>query len=137
MTDRLRGLRLLLADDHIAVRDSIKALLLQAGLIVVGEATDGVEAVRLCRETMPDVAVLDISMPRMNGIDATRELRRSAPHISVVLLTMHSADTYLRAGLSAGASGFVLKSQAMSRLLDAISAAIKGHVHTAAGTHAM
>jgi DNA-binding NarL/FixJ family response regulator len=134
MTDRLHGLRLLLADDHIAVRDSIKELLLQAGVNVIGEAADGIEAVRLCRETMPDVAVLDISMPRMNGIDAARELRRSNPHISIVLLTMHSPEIYLRAALNAGANEFVLKTKAVSCLLDAISSAINHQVFRAAGT---
>ena len=125
MTIGLRKTRVLLADDHIAVRDSIKQLLYEAEIDVVAEAADGMEAVRLCRETMPDVAVLDVSMPRMNGIDASRELRRSDPHIGIVLLTMHSSDVYLQAGLRAGASAFVTKTEACSRLLDAIKTATK------------
>jgi two-component system, NarL family, response regulator LiaR len=130
MSNSLCGLKLLLADDHMAVRDSIKQLFLQADVNVVAEAGDGVEAVRLCREAMADVAVLDISMPRMNGIDATREIRRYDPCVCVILLTMHSAEAYLRAGLSAGASALVSKTEPFSRLLDAIGSAIEGRLRT-------
>jgi DNA-binding NarL/FixJ family response regulator len=132
MTNRLHGVRLLLADDHIAVRDSIKQLLLQAEVDVVAQAADGFEAVRLCRELMPEVAVLDISMPNMNGLAATRELRRFDLDICVILLTMHSTDVYLRAGLSAGASALVMKTEGVSRLLEAISMALEGRCCAAA-----
>jgi two-component system response regulator NreC len=112
--------RVLLADDHALVRQGFKSLLEREGFLVVGEASDGLEAVRLATKERPEVAVLDIGMPMLNGLDATREIRKDSPRTKVILLTQHDEDHYVTEALRAGAKGYVLKSQAATDLVQAI-----------------
>ncbi|MBI4390888.1 MAG: response regulator transcription factor, partial [candidate division NC10 bacterium] len=105
-------LRVLLADDHQIVRQGLKALLEREGFDVAAEASDGLEAVRLARDLQPDVAVLDIAMPLLNGLDAAREVLQGSPRTKAILLTMHAEDHYVLEALRAGVSGYVLKTKA-------------------------
>lgn len=125
--------RVVLADDHVVVRDGLKAVLQQEGFEVVGEASDGRAAVKNCEALQPEVAVLDIGMPLLNGIDAAREILRLCPDTRVVLLTMYNQECYVLAGLRAGASGYVLKSGAASNLVQAIDAVLKGEFYMSPG----
>ena len=120
------GFRVLLADDHALFRQGVRALLQLDGYDVVGEAGDGTELVRLARELRPDVAVVDVSMPLMNGVDAARELRSAAPDTKTLLLTMHAERQLVLRALEAGARGYVLKSQSAEDLEQAIDAVARG-----------
>jgi DNA-binding NarL/FixJ family response regulator len=114
-------LRLLLADDHGIVRSGVRMLIdRQQGMQVVAEADDGIEAVAQALAERPDVAVLDVSMPRMTGLQAAREIRAQDPAVRVLLMSMHEDDEYFFEGLEAGASGYVLKRAADTDLIDAI-----------------
>jgi len=113
-------LRILLADDHLIVRQGLKVLLQREGFEIVGEAADGQQAVRLARDRRPDVAILDFAMPVLNGLDAAREILRSCPRTRVILLTMHTEDRYVHEALRVGVSGYVVKSQASADLVRAI-----------------
>ena len=120
-------IRVLLADDHQIVRQGLNALLAaQADTIVVAQAGDGREAVQLAEAHLPDVAVLDISMPLLNGLEAARQIRSRVPEVAVVILSMHPDEEYVRQALSAGALGYVLKQAADTELLMAIRAAERG-----------
>jgi DNA-binding NarL/FixJ family response regulator len=118
-----------LADDHVLFRQGLKALLLQAGFAVVGEASDGRCAVQLCEQERPATAILDCAMPLLNGVDAAREIRHASPGTRVVLLSMYAESAYVLAGLRAGASAYVLKSAAASDLLQAIDAVANGGIY--------
>jgi DNA-binding NarL/FixJ family response regulator len=127
MREPARALRILLADDHVTVRHGLKLLIdAQDDLIVVGEASDGESAIRGATELRPDVIVMDISMPGMTGLVATRKLKELLPDIPIVALTRHGDDAYLQELLRAGASGYVLKRSAPAELLQAIRAAAAG-----------
>lgn len=120
-------IRVLLADDEAMVRAGVRAILDKADDIeVIAEAGDGHEAVELCRAHRPDVALLDIRMPRLDGLGAAAELRQVAPGVSVVMLTTFSEDEYITAALDGGASGFLLKSGDPYELMAAIRAAEQG-----------
>ena len=120
-------LRILLADDHVTVRHGLKLLIDgEPDMKVVAEASDGNEAIRRTRELKPDVIVMDISMPGMNGLAATRELKKILPDAVIVTLTRHGDDAYLQELLRAGASGYVLKRSAPTELLHAIRGAAAG-----------
>ena len=121
-------LRILLADDHVTVRQGLKMLIdSQDDMTVVSEASDGTAAVEQARTVRPDVVVMDISMPGMNGLVATRTLKQMQPDSVVVILTRHGDDAYLQELLRAGADGYVLKQSAASELLQAIRAtAVRG-----------
>src|ERR1700746_1513834 len=125
--------RLLLADDSVMMSDGLRTILNEEGFKVVGEASDGLEAVRLGQSLEADVAILDISMPFLNGIDAAREILRSSPKTKIIILTMYPADRYVLASLRAGISGFVLKSKASSSLVQAIHAVRNGEVYLSSG----
>ena len=120
-------LELLVADDHGIVRAGLRMLLeRQPHMRVVAEAADGVEAVELALRERPRVAILDVSMPRMTGIQAAREIKAHAPSVQVVLLSMHDDERYLFDALGAGASGYVLKRAADTDLIEAVLAADRG-----------
>ena len=120
-------IRVLLADDHAIVREGVKRILAgEADIEVVGEAADGAEAVALARQLRPTVAVLDISMPRLDGIEATRQIRAALPETHTIALTMHADDSYVFQLIKAGSSGCVLKHDAAPDLIDAIRAAARG-----------
>ncbi|TMQ71442.1 MAG: response regulator transcription factor [Candidatus Eisenbacteria bacterium] len=122
-------LRVLLADDHPVVREGLRALLETHGLTIAGEAENGRQAVELARSIQTDVAILDIGMPELNGLDALRAIRREAPNVRVVLLTIHDDDAYVVEGRRLGALGFVLKSEAGAELLSAVQAAASGRTY--------
>jgi len=122
-------LRVLVADDHAMVRAGFRALLTAAGFEVSGEAVNGQEAVRLARELKPDIALLDVSMPVMNGLDAGREIQREHKDTHVVLLTMHAEDHLMAAALRAGIRAYVLKSQATEDLLLAMRAVARRQLY--------
>jgi DNA-binding NarL/FixJ family response regulator len=120
-------IRLLLADDHALVRAGMKSLLESAeGFEVVGEASNGREAVRLARTLKPDVALLDIAMPELNGLDAARRLGSECPEVRVLILSMHADPGYVRAAMQASAAGYVLKDAGVEELELAIRAALRG-----------
>ena len=114
------SISVLIADDHLLVRQGLKALLDREGFEVVAECSDGREAIRLASTTYPDVAIMDIGMPVLNGLAATEELSRSCPNTRSILLTRHDDDHYVIAALKAGVRGYVLKSQAALDLTQAI-----------------
>jgi DNA-binding NarL/FixJ family response regulator len=123
-------LRILLADDHAIVRQGLKLLIdSQRDMGVVGETADGDGVLRQANALNPDVIVMDISMPGMNGLVATRLLKREQPQVAIVALTRHDDDTYLEELLRAGASGYVLKQSAPMELLQAIRAVAAGGVY--------
>jgi two-component system response regulator NreC len=121
--------RLLLADDHALIRQGLKALLEKQGYQVVGEASNGQEAIRAAEKNQPDVAIIDISMPVLNGVDAARELKKSTPKTKVILLTQHDEDQYVTESLRAGVRGYVLKSQLAEDLVHAIQEVCRGSVY--------
>ncbi|MDQ7839936.1 MAG: response regulator transcription factor [bacterium] len=123
-----RTIRLIVADDHAIVREGIKRLLqAEPDIEVVGEAGDGVAAVELAQSLKPDVVCLDVSMPRMNGVEATRRIKASLPDVGVVILTMHEDEDYVFELVKAGASGYVLKRASARDLVDAVHAVVGGH----------
>jgi two-component system, NarL family, response regulator NreC len=123
------GIRVLLADDHAVVRHGLRALLEKEGYLVVAEAADGQEAVRLAAQVYPDIAILDISMPLLNGLDAARELKKSEPVTKIILLTRHDEPQYVTEALRAGVKGYVLKNQAATDLVAAIQQVGRGGVY--------
>jgi DNA-binding NarL/FixJ family response regulator len=127
MTDTKRPLRILLADDHVTVRQGLKLLIdAERDMEVVGEASDGGEAIDKARDLNPDVVVMDISMPGVNGLAGTRALKKTHPDMAIVTLTRHVDNAYVQELLRAGASGYVLKRSAPTELLHAIRAAAAG-----------
>src|SRR3954469_13375114 len=123
------ALRVLLADDHAVVRHGLRALLEKEGYQVVAEASDGQDALRQAAETKPDLAILDISMPVLNGLDAARELRKASQTLKVILLTRHEEPQYVTEALHAGVKGYVLKSQAANDLVQAIEQVGRGAIY--------
>jgi two-component system response regulator NreC len=125
--------QIVLADNHILVRQGIKSLLEREGFQVAGEAGDGQELVRIATELQPDIAVLDIGMPLMNGLVAARELKRACPKTKTILLTRHDEDQYVIEALRAGIRGYVLKNQAATDLVLAIQQVGRGQVYLSPG----
>jgi two-component system NarL family response regulator len=120
-------IRVLIADDHQVVREGLSAILnTKEDIEVVGVAKDGVEAVEKARQLIPDVVLMDISMPRMNGVEATREIKRENPHIGVVVLTMYAEDEYIFDLVKAGATGYLLKDADSAQIVKAIRAIAEG-----------
>lgn len=126
-------MRIMLADDHSMFRQGIKALLENDGFDVVAEAKDGHEAVKLAEEHHPEIAVLDMNMPLLNGLHAAQEIARLSPRTSAVLLTMYEDDAYVLEALRAGVRGYVLKAQAAEDLVQAIREVAKGAVYLSPG----
>lgn len=120
-------MRIILADDHQVLRRGFRSLLTdESDLEVVGEASNGREAIELCRQLRPDLVLMDVSMPEMNGLAATREIKREYPGIGVLMLTMHENSDYLLEALDAGAAGYVLKDTPADRLLNAVRRTLDG-----------
>jgi DNA-binding NarL/FixJ family response regulator len=123
----MRRTRILLADDHAVVRQGFKMLLdAQPDMEIVGEASNGREAVESAETLRPDVVIMDVAMPELNGIEATRRLAASAPHTRVIALSMHKDSVYVREILRAGARGYLLKDSGAEDLVSAIRAVAKG-----------
>src|SRR2546429_1448577 len=127
------SLRVVLADDHVVLRQGVRALLERHGLEVVAEASDGRAAVEVAREHEPDVAVLDIMMPLLNGIDAARQIVEACPETQVVMLTALEQERLVTDAVRAGVRGFVLKTQAGEDLAQAIQQVSRGGFYVGAG----
>ena len=124
------AIRVLIADDHAIVRAGLRALLKgEAGMALVGEATDGEEALRLAGELLPDILVLDLSMPDIDGIQVTRKIRAGLPGVRVLILTVHEDEALLREAIRAGASGYILKQAAEAELISAIHTVQIGDIY--------
>ena len=120
-------IRVLLADDHTILRDGIRALLEeQDDIELIGEAEDGQAAVKMTAQLDPDIVIMDIAMPLLNGLEATRQIKRDSPQVNVLILTMHENEEYLRQVLAAGALGYVLKDSAARDLIGAIRSVYNG-----------
>ena len=120
-------IRILLVDDHTILRDGIRLLLeSEPDMTVVGEAEDGRTAVKLTCQLKPDVVLMDIAMPLLNGLEATRQIKHDCPHAKVLILTMHENEEYIRQALASGAMGYILKDAAARELLNAIHAVHRG-----------
>jgi two-component system response regulator NreC len=123
----MRIVRILVADDHTLFRQGLRRVLQeQPGWEVVAEASDGAEAVRQAIDLEPDVAILDIAMPRLNGVDATRQIVRRLPNIRVLIVSMYSDEVFISQGLQAGAHGFLLKDSADTDLVRAVTDLVTG-----------
>ena len=126
----MANIRLLVADDHTLIRQGIVGLLgAQPDMEVIGEAGSGEEAVRETIRTSPDIILMDIGMPGISGLDATREIKQRAPKVRVLILTMHDREDYLFQALRAGAAGYVLKGADIQDLLSAIRSVYRGEVY--------
>lgn len=119
--------RVLLAEDHKMVRQGTRLYLEAMGVEIIGEATTGVEAVKLARDLQPDVVVMDIHMPELTGVEATRRIRQENSDIRVLVLTAYDDPAYVHALLEAGADGFILKTAELSRLYEALQEVAGGH----------
>ena len=123
----MKRIRILLADDHAVVRQGFKMILdAEADMEIVGEAANGREALELAEQLRPDVVVMDVSMPELNGIEATRRMAESAPHARVLALSMHKDSVYVRETLRAGARGYLLKDSVAADLVNAVRAVASG-----------
>src|SRR5690349_15317727 len=126
----MEKLRIFLADDHMVVREGLKTLInAQPDMSVIGEASDGQTAWQQARNCHPDVVIMDITMPELNGVEATAQLKRTCPDVKVVALSVHDDTSYVRQLLSAGASGYVLKHVAADVLIQAIRLVAAGGVY--------
>jgi DNA-binding NarL/FixJ family response regulator len=127
VVERVHTMRILIADDHGIVRSGVRMLLeSQPDVEVIAEAADGAEARDLAIRERPDLAILDVKMPKLTGLQATREIKEQAPEVAVLILSMYDDERYLFEALKAGASGYVLKAQADTELLAAIHAVDRG-----------
>jgi DNA-binding NarL/FixJ family response regulator len=123
----MHKVRILLADDHTILRDGIRALLEdEPDMLVIGEAEDGRTAVKMACQLKPDLVLMDIAMPLLNGLEATRQIKRECPQVNVLILTMHENEEYIRQVLASGAMGYILKDAAARELLEAIHAVQRG-----------
>ena len=126
----MSNIRLMLVDDHQVIRTGLKSFLqTQPDLEVVAEASNGREAIMLALETRPDIVIMDISMPEMDGLEATRQLKEKWPQVTVLALTVHEDKFYFMKMLEAGASGYLTKQAASDELVQAIHTVAKGHIY--------
>ncbi len=120
----------LLADDHAVIREGLRRVLEDTGdIVVVGEARDGLEAVRETERLQPQVVLMDIAMPALSGLDATRDIKASHPKVAVVFLTMHESEQYFLEALRCGAEGYVPKSALANEVVEAVRSAARGQVY--------
>jgi DNA-binding NarL/FixJ family response regulator len=124
---------IVLADDHVMVRQALKTVLENGGYQVCGEASDGREAIQLCQQFHPEIAVIDISMPLLNGVGAAREIAKVSPRTRVIFLTMHAGDQFVLEGLRSGVHGYVVKTKDLAELLLAIRTVSQGEVYLSPG----
>jgi len=123
-------IKVFVADDHKIFREGLKTLLeMKIGVEVVGEASDGREALREIIHLKPDIVIMDISMPNLNGIDATHQIVSANPNIKVMILSMHKDESFVKEALKAGAIGYMIKDGAFSELLDAIKTIMAGKIY--------
>src|SRR5215467_2802164 len=126
----MEKIRVVLADDHTAVRQGLRALLTAEGDIeVIGEAENGRQAIQIVKKLLPDVAVIDIAMPVLNGLEATRQITRAVPSTKVLILSSYSDDDYVQQVTQAGAAGYLVKQTAANELLKAIREAHRGNAY--------
>ena len=119
----MEKIKVLIADDHRVVREGLAAILkMKDDIHIVGEAQDGMEAVEKVKSLVPDVVLMDVSMPRMGGVEATRQIKREFPHIGIVALTMYDEQQYIFDLVRAGATGYLLKDSESSQIVAAIRA---------------
>ena len=119
--NRMRKMKVLIVDDNVRFGQFVRELLYsEEGLQIIGDAADGVEAIRKAKELKPDLVLMDISMPRMNGLDATRRLKKIMPELAIIILTIHELDEYREAAMASGASAYVLKKAMMEELIPAV-----------------
>ena len=131
------AVRVVLVDDHDLLRRGIKTMLESSGAIeVVGEAADGAEAVTVVEQHVPDVVLIDVIMPKKDGIEATREIKTTFPHVAVVMLTGHEEEQFVFDALKAGASGYLLKTADLDEVVDTVAAAARGEGKMDASTAA-
>jgi two-component system response regulator NreC len=124
------SVRILLADDHKIVRDGLRSLIVaQTGMDVIAEAPDGRTAVKLAQQLNPDIVILDISMPDLNGIDAARRISSDAPKVKIIALSMHSESRYVKEVFKSGASGYLLKECAFEELAGAIRTVLEDQIY--------
>ena len=125
-----RPIKIVLADDHTIVRQGLAKLLeAESNFEVIGEAEDGREAVRIVQALKPDVVIMDIAMPLLNGIEATRQIKKALPQMKIIILSMHSHDRYISELIALGASGYLLKDSTGAEIVKAISSAVIGDVY--------
>ena len=124
---------IVIADDHSIFRQGLRFLMESDGFTVLGEASNGHEAVNLTEKFRPDVVIMDFSMPRLNGLDASREIRRISPRSKVILLTAHREEQYVLEALSVGIKGYVLKSEGAKAIREAIQAVTQGNAYLSPG----
>ena len=126
-------MKVVLADDHAMMREGLRAVLERAGVQVIGEAANGHEAIAEALRLRPDVVVMDVGMPLLNGVDATRKLTAEMPHVKIIALSMNADRRYVSAMLGAGATGYVLKNSASEELLTALERVTRGERYVTPG----
>jgi two-component system response regulator DegU len=124
--DGAPAVRLMLADDHRMLREGLRRSMTEQGFSVVGEAADGAQAVELAHRLLPDVILMDVTMPELDGVGATREIRAALPNVRVVMLTMHADEDVLASAIRAGASGYLVKDCSIKEIADAVRMAASG-----------
>ncbi len=126
--------KILIAEDHTIMRDGLKALIAtHEEYTVVGEACDGLEAVRVTGVLKPDLVLMDLTMPKMNGVDAIKNIKKACPQTKILVLTVHKAEEYVLASLRAGADGYLLKDSTHSELINAIGHVLNGNAYISPG----